>query len=268
MPFTVTHDRPKIKATVNVRFAGLLLLKPNGTKTCDIGINRQTGHSFQVMLIVDKPYLPLTLLRLTSGPLTKDLKITNSSSTAAFKVYAMDNHPFDPTKPDNDPIDHRWALNMAESHPGADFNNGARPMVQLNDGVLYTANRSREGLDPELIIPNQPPKPLMHVAADRAASFDLTCSDTVTIEWEEPGEPKSFQIPRIATVDPVGSTYTIVILNNPPVTNPSPHDELELYYRVLTQGGNPIDPPHRRQLRYKNPAKSDEIPCLSVILNP
>jgi hypothetical protein len=273
MPFTIVHTPPKINSTVTVKFAGLLLLKPNGNKMCDIGINRQPAHAFQLMLIVDKPDLPLTLLRLTSGPLTGDVKITNSASTAAFKVFTKDDNPFDPTAADNNPYDARWALNMADYHPGADFNNGARPLVTLNDGLLYTSNLSRPGLKPTLVTPQPPPtppteKPLNQIAADLAASFDLTAADKVSITWEEAGQAKSFELPRIQTVDPIGSTYTIVVLNDPPATSPSPHDELALYYEVLRVHGNQVPPNERRQLVFKETAKSDEIPCLSVLLNP
>ena len=263
MPFTVTNTPPKIDSTVTVRFAGLLLLTPNGDKMCNIHINRQTGHSFQVMLIVTKPNLPLTLLRLTSGPLTRDLKITHSSSTAAFKVFSKDNNPFDRSAADNHANDHRWAINMVDFHPNARANTDN--LVELNDGVLYTANLSRPDLDPTLLPDDIP---LHHIAADLAASFDLTGTNKVSITWEEGGQAKSFELPRIASVDPVGSTYTIVVLNNPPATDPSPHDELDLYYRVLTAHGNPIPAPQRKKLVYDNPQKSDEIPCLSVILNP
>ena len=271
MPFTVTHERPKIDSTVTVKFAGLLLLQPNGDKILDVGINRQAPeHSFQVMLIVDKPHLPLTLLRLTSGPLTGDLKITHKSDDAAFKVFTKDENPFDPLDPngDNDPLDYRWALNMKDFHPGLKFNDGARPIATLNDGVLYTSNLCRPSIGPQLVTPGATPpeKDLNRIASDLAASFDL--KKEVEISWEEAGKAKRFTIPRVETVDPPGTTYTIVVLNNPPATDPSPHDELAFYYLVLEDDAGSIPEGNHRKLIYKDPSKSDEIPCLSVILNP
>jgi hypothetical protein len=273
MSFTIVHTPPKIDSTVTVKFAGLLLLKPNGDKMCDIGINRQPGHAFQLMLIVDKPDLPLTLLRLSSGPLTGDVKITNSASTAAFKVFTRDDNPFDRAAANNNPLDARWALHLTDYHPGADFDNGARPIVTLNDGLLYASNLSRLELNPMLVTPQPPPSPptetpLHRVAADVSASFDLAGSDKVSITWEEAGHAQSFGLPRIQTVDPIGTTYTIVVLNDPPATSEPPHDELALYYEVLKVHGNQIPPNERKQLVFKVAAKSDEIPCLPGLLNP
>ena len=266
MPFTVTNTSPKINATVTIKFGGLLLLRPKAgnANICEIGINKASAiHSFQLMLIVNKPGLPATLLRLASGPLLKDLEISSTAAGAGFKVFAKD--PFDPTKPGNDPLDHRWAINMQGLNPGSDFNMGAKPIATLNDGTLYTSNLSLPTLKPALVRGTAKIEPIS-LAADLAASINLAGGEFLNMHWTNAPNP-DLVLPRSAALDPAGTTYTVVLLNDPPITTPSPHDELALYYKVLEVGGGPIKPADQWQLIYQSHPKSDEIPCLPVVLN-
>lgn len=268
MAFTVTHTPPNINSTVTIKFAGQFLLKPNGASMCDIGINRfAPNHAFHLMLIVDKPDLPPTLLRLTTGPLTGPgpLTITNNQSTG-FKIFTKDDDPFDPMNGNNSPHDYRWAVDLKKLHPGVDFNEGARPLATLNDGVLYTSNRSRDGLNPRLVRTGDT-KDLNRLAADLSAAVDLPAEAELSLDWKELGKPKTFKLPRPVAIDPVGTRYTFVLLNDPPAVDDTPHDELELYYRVLQIGNDPVPGPERWKLVYDIAPKSDEIPCLPITLN-
>jgi hypothetical protein len=220
------------------------------------------------MLVVDKPNLPLTFIHITRGPLTAPLSIERFPAPAAgFQVFAK--NPFAPDNTRSHRLDHRWALNLRSMHPNADFNGDAAPMVTLNTGILYAANLTREGLNAELTPAEQPPtrpnRPLHTFAADLAVAIDIPRDSALVVRWEESGEQQILTLPRES--DPQGTTYTISLMNDPEVTNPPPHDELALYYQVLRDSGAQISQDEQFRISVP-PGRSDEIPCMPVVLDP
>jgi hypothetical protein len=233
---------------------------------CDIGIHHfARTHLFQAFVVVNKPKLPPTLIRLTNGPLTAKFQIVANPVVTGFQVFTRDDDPFDPNAAGNDVLDYRWAINMRELNPGVDFNEGAEPIATLNDGILYTSNLSRDDLNPVLV--HAGPHPRRQIAADLSASINLPAGGTLIMKWEEFGDNKEFKLPREG-FDPAGTTYTIIILNDPPATDPSPHDELALYYKVLRIEGAEVPEDDQWELIFDSDHKLDEIPCPPVVLNP
>jgi hypothetical protein len=268
MPFAITNIEPRTDAKVSVKFAGLLLLRPNGS-TCEVGVNRfTTTHEFQVTLVIQKPNRPPTLIRLTTGPLTAPFNISaDPVPLAGFSVFERE--PFDRSSSSHE-LDYRWALNLRDKHPDADYNEGAYPPVILNAGVLYTSTLTREGLEPQL---NKPPEQdlLNRVAADLAVAIDLPCNGKVNLDWSELGAPQHLELPR--ENDPEGTIYTISLMNDPPLTSIVEHEELKLYYKVLqvptaTAGVAPIAENERWRLDVPDQSRTDEIPCLPIVFNP
>lgn len=268
MPFSTTTNVPSPNSLVTVKFTGLMLLKAGPNNTCEVGVHRFSAfHAFQAMLVVDKPNRPLTFIRLTSGPLTGPMSIEIPNPGAGFQAFSQE--PFGRNDPNSHEFDHRWALNMREFHPNADFNDGARPVVTLNSGILYASNLTRGNLNPQLVpatASTTPAQPLHRFAADLAVAIDVPANDSLTFRWTELGEVrKPLELPR--ATDPTGTTYTILLMNEPPTSHPLPHDELALYYKVLHDQGNRIA--DAQQLRIQvPPARSDEIPCMPITLNP
>jgi len=267
MPFTVTNTPPNVNSKVTVKFAGLMLLRPNGNFNCDIGIHRfAPGHMFQAMLIVNKPGLPPTLIRLTTGPLMTDLTITANPPNTGFRVYAKDNNLFDPANPNNDRLDHRWTIDLYKRNPGINFlDEGTKPFATLNDGTLYASNLSKEDLKPVLVRGEHEREELIYVAADLSASIELPGQAILMMSWREFGKPKSLKLPRDVDQN-LSATYTIVLLNDPPSTELASHDELALYYDVVRKNGQEVPNNEKWQLIYEG-GKSDEIPCLPIIHN-
>lgn len=280
MPFNTTNVVPPTNPTVTVKFAGLLLLKAGAGNTCEVGVHRFSPfHTFQVMLVVNKPNKPLTFIRLLTGPLTAPMSISVlPAPAAAFMAFARD--PFDRANAAvSHEFDYRWALNVRSLqldsaatlplHPNADVADGARPVLTLNAGVLYTSNLTPPALKPVLtpVTPSPAgPQPLHSVAADLAIAIDVPTGSAMLVAWHELGEPQTLTLPR--ELDPAGTTYTISIMNDPPISTPIFHDELELYYKVLQVGGLPIPRPQQFRLQITTPGKTDEIPCLPVIMDP
>jgi hypothetical protein len=270
MPFTTTNVPPVLKPLVTVEFAGLLLLKPGDNNTCEVGIHRfARSHIFQLSLIVNRPDKNPTLTRLLSGPLTGDIKIRLHPDSSAGNVlaFAPTAEPFTRTAhAGNDDKDYRWSLNLKMIHPNASVTDGARPIATLRTGVLYTPTLTRVGLDPKLIRLGSPEISLFKVAADLAASIAPPEGHAVVVEWTDMGDPQDIILPR--QVDPVGTTYTVSLLNDPPSLDPTPHDELADYYKVLLNNGAVVPANERWALTYSNAQRTDEIPCLPTVLNP
>lgn len=268
MPFSPTTTALLTNSTVTVKFAGLMVLKPDATNGCEIGIHRFTNtHTFQVILVINKPNLPPTLLRLINGPLTRDLTVrVLPDPGTGVQVFTPTPDPFVRTDPNNHLLDFRWSVNMLPQHPTADTNDGAKPVVKLTAGILYTPNLTRPNLGPILVQPTTT-TPLFRLAAELAAAIDLQPGSTVELSWFELGKKETYTLPRPAALDPVGTTYTIALVNDPLISTPA-HEELDLYYRILEDGGQQIDPNHRCRIDFTSSPSSDEIPCMPLVFNP
>ena len=287
MAFNTTTTVPSPNSPVTVKFAGLMLLKAGLNNTCEVGVHHRSDfHTFQAILIVNKPNRPLSLIRLITGPLTAPVSIrVTPAPPAGFQVFSQE--PFGPNNPNSHEFDHRWALNLRSLHPGVDYDDGARPVLTLNSGILYASTLTRQGLNPQLApappeeAENQPAptpsttqasappnRPLHVFAADLAVAIDIPPNSGVQIKWEESGaEPKEQVLKLPRDTDPAGTTYTIQLINDPLTSNPPAHDELALYYKVLREAGREI--PLARQFRIQVPqGRSDEVPCMPVILDP
>lgn len=266
MPFTPTTSPPSTNSLVTVEFAGQMLLSSGAGNSCNIGINHWTlTHMFQVMLIVNKPNRPSTLVRLIAGPLTGALAIRLEPAPMQddFQVFAATTAAFDRFDSNNNELDYRWRINLRERHPNADINDGARPLVTLSTGVLYTPNLTRLGLNPRLT-KRDVTISLNRIAGDLAAAIQPPANTSVKLEWSEFGVPRSLTLPR--RYDPPNTIYTVSLINEPPMYSAPEHNELDLYYRVLAQGGVSIPYPDRWRLEYDYAEKTDEIPCMPVTL--
>ena len=270
MPFSTTATTPDTNARVTVKFAGLMLLKPNASNGCDIGIHRRSDtHTLQVIVVVSRPDRPPTLIRLVTGPLNQPfaINVTPDPGTGV-RAFERGPEPFDRSSTRNSDLDFRWAIDMQEYHPGVDFNDGARPIATLNAGTLYTPNLTRVELSPELVR-GTTRKQLHRFSADLAAAIDLPgAMNRVELSWRvESGERRTLNLPR--RNDPRGTTYTVTFLNDPPVINAAAHDELAHYYDVLEVKGSEIPPDDRFSMAITlGDPTTDEIPCMPVVINP
>ncbi|HKO98902.1 MAG TPA: hypothetical protein VJU86_18015 [Pyrinomonadaceae bacterium] len=271
MPFTTTSTQPSINALVTVKFAGLMLLKPGPNDTCTVGVHRWAStHTFQVILVVHKRGRPPSFIRLLTGPLNDDFVIRlNPDHAGDFKAFAATPGTLEANN-DNArdyPLDYRWRLNLKQFHPNADYNEGATPEVKLKTGVLYTSNLTPEDLDPKLVRPDVPlPLPLKYFAADLAVAIQPPATSKVILEWRELGEPQGISLPRER--DEEGTTYTVSLMNDPPISYPATHDELALYYKILMVGGQLIPIEQRWRMTYAYNERLDEIPCMPGTLEP
>ena len=277
MPFKTTNVRPAVNAPVTVKFSGLMVLQPGPNETCEIGIHRHNReHMNQVLLIVNKPELPLSVVPLLLGPLTApfEIKLRSTDSEVVldpdpdfgdFKIYERD--PFDNTLPTSDQYDHRWALNLRAGSADARLNDGARPVVTLKTGTLYTSNLSNAALNPKLQVPGSPDKSLNHFAGDLAASITPPNNAEVLLEWKDLGDRRFITLPRLG--DPARTSYTVCFMNEPPNYGSESPEELPLYYKVLEKAdGKEVPANERCKLKLPDETRSDEVPCMPVLLNP
>lgn len=276
MPFIPTTIQPLTAAAkVTVKFQGLMLLKPAAGNTCEVGIHRfSSAHAFQITLVIRKPTRPPTLIRLVNGPLTRPLEIKVTPNPGpGVQSFEPTPGPFVRSAlTTNNEFDFRWSVNMRTLHPGADFNDGGQPVATLDAGVLYTPTLTRPTLNPELVQGTSPITdriPLFRFSADLAASISLPGSSKVRLSWFELGERRNFVLPRPLAVDPVDTTYTITLMNDPPIIGAASHEELDLYYRVLedSRGLIPFEERYSLNVSPSGPT-TDEVPCMPVTLQP
>ena len=277
MAFTPTPTPPATNASVTIKFAGLMLLKPGAGDSCEIGIHRLSEtHSFQAMVIVSKPDRPPSLVRLLTGPLTGQLGInfippTASTATTApvpgVRAFIPTTTLFDRSSNGNDELDFRWALNMREIQgTDVDFNGDARPIAKLNTGILYTSSLSNKELNPQLVKGAIPPRPLHRFSADLAAAINLPDRSHLEITWDEDGETREYRLPRRVDRHEPRTTYTVVLLNDPPITTAAAHDEFAYYYEVLEHSGASIRSDQQFRLEFISGPTTDEIPCMPIVI--
>lgn len=267
MQFAATNVEPSPNSKVTVTFAGLMLLRPGAYNTLEVGIHKfNRDHTFQVMLIVNKPQRPPRVIRLLAGPLFSDFEMIVDQPGAGIQKFVASEDEFDRSNEENNPLDFRWSFNLQAlpGHEQVDINDGAKPIAKLNSGVLYTPNLTRKGLDPRLVSGFDEFN-LHQFSADLGASVELPAGAKMTLKWTELGEPQEIVLPRDPP-DPDGTTYTVALLNDPVISDPPAHDELKEYYKVLTIENQEI--PEDMQCRIVVPPnhKSDEIPCLAGVL--
>jgi len=285
MPFTETTDQPSVTPRVSIAFSGLIVLKPGPNDTCLICVNKfDRNHIFQVLLVVSNPeinpaqpdndvvnkaYQPATVVPLFTGPLFAPFLIRRQPDANAnagdFKVFKRD--PFDRTRPNSHDLDYRWAVNFRDLHLNPSTNHGGEPVGILKTGVLYTPRLTDPGLHPRLIRQGNPPFPLTQISSNLAASITLTAeAPKLYFQWEDQGDTQYLVLPRSG--DDPRSLYTLYFINEPPNLDARPHDEFAHYYRILLSNGAVIPGTQRFELETDPLGRSDEIPCMPVLINP
>jgi len=276
MNFTRTATPPNTDAKVTVDLAGLMVLEPTANDTCKIGIHRfAKDHTFQATLVVKKADRPPRLIRLQTGiPSSALFSINRYSSTPFQGVQAFaPNTNFNRNDTVDNLLDYRWGFNIRDlpGHATVTPNDGATPIVTLNSGILYSSVLSHRGQSikqtcgtTQTILPR--------IAADLAFAIDLPGdltqpgSPKVVINWSDFGKPQELVLPRPGEEGETTTKYTLSLLNDPAFSDPQAHDELELYYQVLKQNGGEV--PNKCSLEIAAGTKSDQIPCLSVFIEP
>ena len=271
MPFTTARRYPT-SPLLSVYFSGLLIIKPNNDGTsCNIGVHHEPRHKLKVFLKINRPNEPAIRKILQLGPLARDFQILNSSQTGVFAFKPVDN--FNRNLAVDDRRDLRWSVNLENS----EFNNepfalvpgSASPGITINSGVFSTAERtdetsvnivkSRQGLNAT---------PVNSIASVIEARIELTGADHIFLV---PNNLPPVLLPR--SEDLLGTTYELEISNEPP-DDFADLDELDHYYEVLTkENGDPITDDEKWHLSVAqavvdSDAKSDEIPCMPIVLEP
>jgi hypothetical protein len=274
MDFTRTTTPPDTTASVTVEFAGLMILRPGAENTCSIGVHRWSYlHTFQVMLVVDKPDRPPSVVRLLTGPLSDPVTIGIAGEPEAsnnFKAYAATEGNLERSDENatNYPLDYRWVLNLKERHYNADWKEaGVKPQVTLKTGTLYTLNLTPRDLYPKYVRYDPPTTDDLHYfAGDLAAALTLPTGKKVRLAWTELGKPQGLDLPR--SEDPPNTSYVISLINEPPMSYPPEHDELAIYYEVVTVGGAPVPLKDRWILDHASNISTDRIPCMPTSMEP
>ena len=280
MSFSITNTEPSTNPKVTLMFSGLLVAQPATTdKVCEIGVHKfDKGHLFQVKLMIKKTNRPPVLVSLLSGPLLSgfELRLIRDPDLTSgpepdpnFEAFAKGG--FDRTPANSHPLDHQWAINLRSKHANARFNDGAKPVVTVRNGVLYTPSLTHPSLAPKLTRPGTADDLLLQIATRLAVSIEPPADTKVQFKGFDLGAEFNLLLPRNQDDDDPDVTYTLFFTNEPPTLLTEPHDEFALYYRIFedaTNPGNTIPPPQRFRLEFASGTSTDEIPCNPIYFNP
>ncbi|MDX6403821.1 MAG: hypothetical protein QOH70_1276 [Blastocatellia bacterium] len=279
MPFQVTQTKPKDlnAATATVLLKGLLVIVPAADgKSCDIGIHRLTDDHFLIIEIrgVVLPNKDFLVMR-HAGPLNgQNFSITLDPPTSqGVFAFQESNQPFDRSQ-NHDDADIRWKIDLHDQglFPNGDtlkmFPAGCEPCVQMTDGVFYAFRRVATGNLATSAPAGSTSKQLHSIAGSIGVAIDRPSDEhQIIINWNSNESPIVLPRPQ----DDAQTRYIISVRNEPPAPEGSRnHDELERYYDILRRRSDGTVLPSSRQFRIIRPGpfKSDEIPCMPIVLGP
>jgi hypothetical protein len=261
MPLRTTPTPPPLLPTVTVLFIGQLLIDSSGATPCNIRVNYKADvHDLSISLIVTEPGKSPSSIILHHGKLQREnfsVKVISATYPNGVPGGVTAYHPGTPNPADE--LDFSRALSLSLMHqPGSVIvNTGlAEPGIALYNGVLYTHKKTGDALDIALLCGSST-KTLNGIAARIAAALPLAAGQQVSLDWYDSGKPLKKLLPREG--DDPGTTYVVSIINEPPQGAPTPHDEMEQYYKVLLKAdGSAIGDGEKCQLNVSKHLKANE----------
>jgi hypothetical protein len=282
MPFQFTTTLPSDQITV--LFKGLIVLSALADGTCEAGVDRITDDHFLIVEIRARNAAANTdsLVMRHAGPLTRDFTLRidpplGPSPNPAVFAFQTDNGRFNRSRNPTNPAeaqDFRWKIDLHDQdlfHPPntlQTFPAALTPRVTISNGTFYTF-RVTDSIPAESVSPvaGTGPKPIHRLAAVIGARIPLDDQHLLRVEGDD--VPTPLLLPRPG--DQPGTKYEISILNEPPAigTPPDP-DELDRYYQALRRqtAGTIVPPAQRFKIRPNIAVKTDEIPCMPIVLGP
>ena len=307
MPFTPTPDlRPD--PTVRIFFSGLLIIDPSDDgESCEVFVNHSAPkHHLTIEIRRKRPNRPDELMMRHVGPLAFT---TTAQPTHGFLIQkrtttGSDNIPndppgvrrYDPAEPpeDGEPDSLNLAFNLsgAQLHDGdpvltkvidanasppvvQEFNLldvdpiGGRPSILVNDGVFYTAAKTRDDLEVFLQKEGEPEEKLPPFASLIGANIYLDAPNQfLDVTWRNQGRLETLTLRRPRADE--NFSYEIYIVNDPLFENDSltepKHDEFREYYKILPN----VSTEEQFRLRIIPPPASltrgtTRSPCTSIL---
>ena len=237
MPFNSTNDLPDNPA-VKIFFTGLMIIEPSDDgNSCVVFVNRAAlDHHLSIEVREKRLNRSDLVVMRHLGPLS----FRDDESDHGFVLLA-DNpkglRMYEGTaKPGGETLS--LAVNLSEGkfqHPeGLTVDKkGATPSIFLNDGTIYTAEKTPPGVTVKLQ-KGGTEEELEPIANLIAANIYLEGNDTLSLRWSEMGIPNVLELKKREE----GVTYEVYILNEPLYVDAQTgetHDEFHEYYKILSE---------------------------------
>jgi hypothetical protein len=295
MPFTESRQLDP-NPDVRILFSGLLILEPQPDGTCEVFVNSSAPrHHLTIEVRRKREGRPDELMMRHVGPLafvtrdqpgeipTHGMIIRKVEGQTAVRAFAP-NEPQPEGAPDAlslaiDMKSDRLHRENRELGPDPQTETmrrlldvdplGGRPSILLNDGVFYTAAKTRDDVRIMLKRPDGEDQEMPKFASLIGAAITLDGESELAILWRNQGK-----LERLSLARKQGVTYEIYIVNDPlfesdAITdlarNPR-HDEFAEYYKILHRV------PSNEQFRLQvipleqNPERgSTRAPCMPVL---
>lgn len=243
MPFASTNTL-NANPDVRVFFSGQLILEPhkdaqgNSTGKCEVYVNRSApDHYLSIEVRRKRSGKPDEIVMRHLGPLAfaepsppRQHGMLIRSRSAGVAAYNGS-----PTA-EGESLIHTVDFESRDLHNGAAGPVdplGGRPSILLEDGTLYTAERTPTNYTVELKKGGVRVKLLDPIARIIGANFYLNADESVIIQWRQDGRDATLPLEKQSG----GASYEIYIDNDPLFelegSDIPPHEEFTEYYKLL-----------------------------------
>jgi hypothetical protein len=266
MPFAPIEALPQENPAVRIFLTGLMILDPATDSACQIFVNSSaTRHYLTIEVrrkIKDRPdeimmrhVGPLTFVGSDDNPQNPPIhglfiqKITegekgvkrytgNATGSNGEESFDLAIDMASPTFYNGNPPALPDLVTGAARNLLDIDNLVGRPSIFLDDGILYTATKTRGDLTITLKQRNQQDRVLDRFASVIGANLYLDDEEHALLTWRNQGKLAQLQLNKPAE----GVSYEIYVVNDPlyesdavtdPIVDPK-HDEFAEYYKLLT----------------------------------
>jgi len=302
MPFTSVTELPDYP-DVRIFFTGLLVIDANPNtepesepnpfeNMCEVFVHRSApDHRLTIEVRRKQTGQPDIIMMRHIGQL--DFIRPPDGETARFgMLIEVNKNPrgivrYDPAGPDDASAEGEGLglaidldrLPSQQKSIGEINPQGARPSILFNDGVFYTAAKTRENLkvglkkDDVLVVEELPPFASVigaNIYLDKNEVDDDEVKSSVILQWVQQGLPQVLQLEK---PEEEGLSYEIYIVNEPLFESEDSllprHDELKEYFKIFPDA-------EERFALVPNPASttgttsgergSTTTPCMPVVI--
>jgi hypothetical protein len=310
MPFTKTTDFPDQPAVKVFFSGLMILNPAEDAKSCEVFVNHSAPrHHLTIEVRRKRPNRPDEIMMRHVGPLAFGISLSEDEEDPPIhgffiqKVTDSDGEPLGVRKyiPDAPPEDGKPdSLERAVNMSGAEFHGGnpvvgttveengggppvekelklldvdpigGRPSIFIDDGIFYTAAKTRNDITVTLKKEGEQDQPLPRFASLIGAAIELKDGESVAVRWMNQGRFEVLELTRPKAGVDFG--YEIYIINDPLYENDSPkepkHDEFREYYKILPN----VKTSEQFRLKVDIPTGSTSrgstrAPCMSVLMD-
>ena len=229
---------------VRIFFSGLMVLEPSPDgRTCEVFVNRSAPSHYLTIEVRRKQAGKPDLIMMRHVGQLAFVRATEPNGSLKHGLFIqVDSGPKGVKRYNGDPSPEGESLDLALNLEGPDLHNGdigpvdrmgGRPSILLNDGIFYTAAKTRDDLTITLKKNGRPIKVMDPFASLIGTNIYLDDGDKVLVEWRQQGRIETVKLEK-PKPDERDLSYEIYIVNDPlyesDAIDAPRHKEFKEYY--------------------------------------